>query len=113
MRPRAHTTQPTPSRGGPDAPCQRCLGGANIGGPVFDYNHSAAYVTDVLGLAATYGQTQAQTVGSGTAGRVVVDWALAQVGTPYAWGGERPASASTVLALFKPPTKQLVSPFLG
>jgi cell wall-associated NlpC family hydrolase len=63
-------------------------GGANLSGAVFDYNHSAAYVTDVLNLAATYGQTQAQTVASGTAGGVAVDWALAQVGTPYVWGGE-------------------------
>lgn len=63
-------------------------GGANLSAAVFDYNHSAAYVTDVLNLAATYGQTQAQTVASGTAGGVAVDWALAQVGTPYVWGGE-------------------------
>lgn len=64
--------------------------GANLSGAVFDYNHSAAYVTEVLNLAATYGQTQAQTVATGTAGGAAVDWALAQVGTPYIWGGETP-----------------------
>ncbi|MGH9017284.1 MAG: C40 family peptidase [Acidimicrobiales bacterium] len=64
--------------------------GANLSGAVFDYNHSQAYVTEVLGLAQSYGQTQAQTVAAGTAGGIAVDWALAQVGTPYIWGGETP-----------------------
>jgi cell wall-associated NlpC family hydrolase len=57
---------------------------------VFAYNHASWYVTEVLSLAQTYGQTQAQTVATGTAGGVAVDWALAQVGTPYIWGGEQP-----------------------
>jgi cell wall-associated NlpC family hydrolase len=29
-------------------------------------------------------------VAAGTAGGIAVDWALAQVGTPYIWGGETP-----------------------
>ena len=62
-------------------------GGTHLSSAIFDYNHSAAYVSEVLALAATYGQTQSQTVASGTAGGVAVDWALAQVGTPYKWGG--------------------------
>jgi cell wall-associated NlpC family hydrolase len=65
-------------------------GGAGISAAIFDYNHSAAYVSQVLALAASYGQTQAQTVASGTAGGIAADWALAQVGTPYIWGGETP-----------------------
>ncbi len=64
--------------------------GANISAAVFAYNHSQAYVTEVLDLAQSYGQTQAQTVAAGTAGGIAVDWALAQVGTPYIWGGETP-----------------------
>jgi cell wall-associated NlpC family hydrolase len=64
--------------------------GANLNQAVYDYNHSQAYVTEVLDLAQTYGQTQAQTVAAGTAGGIAVDWALAQVGTPYIWGGETP-----------------------
>ena len=40
--------------------------------------------------ARSYGETQAQTVAAGTAGGVALDWALAQVGTPYIWGGETP-----------------------
>ena len=64
--------------------------GANLDGAIFDYNHASWYVDEVLALAQTYGETEAQTVASGTAGGVAVDWALAQVGTPYIWGGEIP-----------------------
>jgi cell wall-associated NlpC family hydrolase len=64
--------------------------GANLSAAVYDYNHSESYVSEVLDLANTYGQTQAQTVADGTAGGIAVDWALAQVGTPYIWGGETP-----------------------
>ncbi len=64
--------------------------GADLKAAVFAYNHASWYVTEVLDLANTYSQTQAQTVAAGTAGGVAVDWALAQVGTPYIWGGETP-----------------------
>jgi cell wall-associated NlpC family hydrolase len=64
--------------------------GANLNAAVFAYNHSDSYVSQVLALANSYGQTQAQTVATGTAGGIAVDWALAQVGTPYVWGGETP-----------------------
>jgi len=64
--------------------------GAHISAAIFAYNHASWYVGEVLALAQTYGQTQAQTVAAGTAGGVAVDWALAQVGTPYIWGGETP-----------------------
>ena len=64
--------------------------GANLNAAVFAYNHSDTYVSEVLDLAQTYGQTQTQTVAAGTAGGIAVDWALAQVGTPYIWGGEAP-----------------------
>ncbi len=64
--------------------------GANLNAAVFAYNHSDSYVSEVLDLAQTYGQTQAQTVAAGTASGIAVDWALAQVGTPYMWGGETP-----------------------
>jgi cell wall-associated NlpC family hydrolase len=64
--------------------------GANLNAAVYAYNHSQTYVSEVLDLAQTYGQTQAQTVAAGTAGGIAVDWALAQVGTPYIWGGEIP-----------------------
>ena len=64
--------------------------GANLNQAIFAYNHASWYVNEVLALAQTYGQTEAQTVAAGTAGGVAVDWALAQVGTPYIWGGETP-----------------------
>jgi cell wall-associated NlpC family hydrolase len=64
--------------------------GANLNAAVYAYNHSDTYVSEVLDLANSYGETQAQTVAAGTAGGIAVDWALAQVGTPYVWGGETP-----------------------
>ena len=62
--------------------------GVNLDAAVFAYNHSDGYVTEVTELAQSYGQTETQTVASSTAGGIAVDWALAQVGTPYRWGGE-------------------------
>jgi cell wall-associated NlpC family hydrolase len=64
--------------------------GANLNQAIFDYNHATWYVSEVMSLAQTYGQTQAQTIAAGTAGGIALDWALAQVGTPYIWGGETP-----------------------
>jgi cell wall-associated NlpC family hydrolase len=66
--------------------------GANLAGAVFSYNHSDAYVSEVLGLAGTYAQeAQKQTqAAEDTAGVVALHWALAQLGTPYVWGGETP-----------------------
>ena len=65
--------------------------GANLDAAVFDYNHSDAYVTQVLDpRPEPTARPRAQTVAAGTAGGIAVDWALAQVGTPYVWGGETP-----------------------
>jgi cell wall-associated NlpC family hydrolase len=68
-------------------------GGADIAGAVYAYNHSAAYDAQVLALAQSYAGTSADTL-AGTpvsdAGAVAVEWALAQIGTPYIWGGEAP-----------------------
>lgn len=63
---------------------------AGLANAVFAYNHSDAYVNQVINLAASYHAAQAQLVSARTAGGVAVDWALAQVGTPYIWGGETP-----------------------
>ena len=64
--------------------------GADLQAAVLSYNHASWYVAEVLALARSYGQTQAQIVAAGSAGAVAADWALAQVGTPYVWGGETP-----------------------
>lgn len=64
--------------------------GTDVSGAIFSYNHSDSYVSQVLALAQSYGQSEAQTVAAGSAGSVAVDWALAQVGNPYIWGGEIP-----------------------
>jgi cell wall-associated NlpC family hydrolase len=64
--------------------------GADLSAAVFAYDHSDTYVSEVLDLAESYNQTQAQTIAAVTAPGIAVDWALAQVGTPYIWGGETP-----------------------
>ena len=60
---------------------------ATLDRAVYDYNHSAGYVATVLATAGALG------LGSpppGQAGTAAVEYALAQVGTPYRWGGETP-----------------------
>jgi cell wall-associated NlpC family hydrolase len=70
-----------------------CANGAHddtdLSGAIWAYNHSTAYVNEVLGPAATYGQGDLG-ASSAAAATTAVDWALAQVGTPYVWGGETP-----------------------
>lgn len=66
-------------------------GGTDLSGAVYDYNHSASYVKEVLALAQTY--ADASTTSSQlatTAGATAVSWASSQIGTPYVWGGETP-----------------------
>ena len=69
-------------------------GGADLAGAVYAYNHSVAYVNEVLALAQTYAASSpALTTGAisaDNAGAVAVSWALSQIGTPYVWGGETP-----------------------
>jgi cell wall-associated NlpC family hydrolase len=65
-------------------------GGADLAGAVFAYNHSGTYVTQVLSLAQTYTADQANGAARAGAGGIAAEWALAQVGTPYIWGGEAP-----------------------
>jgi cell wall-associated NlpC family hydrolase len=65
-------------------------GGADIARAIFAYNHSEGYVRRVLALAQSYGGASATVVDVAppTAGSVALQWALAQIGTPYVWGGE-------------------------
>ena len=68
-------------------------GGAELPAAVFAYNHSTAYVSQVLTLAQALGPPTTKPA-TGTrpedAGEVAVEWALSQIGTPYVWGGETP-----------------------
>jgi cell wall-associated NlpC family hydrolase len=68
--------------------------GADLPGAIYAYNHSDAYVSQVLTLAQTLAPPQAApvagTAASADAGAVAVEWALSQIGTPYVWGGETP-----------------------
>ena len=57
---------------------------------VFAYNHSDAYVAEVLGLAGALAATNASV---GEAALVAVQFALGQVGIPYGWGAEDPGVA--------------------
>jgi cell wall-associated NlpC family hydrolase len=65
-------------------------GGTDLAGAVFAYDHDQGYVDKVLGLAAAYGEAS---TGAASAGQAAADWALAEVGTPYQWGGETPGVA--------------------
>jgi cell wall-associated NlpC family hydrolase len=68
-------------------------GGADLPGAIFAYNHAASYVRQVLALAQSYGSVTAVTLdASFSAGTVALEWALAQIGTPYVWGGETPGA---------------------
>jgi cell wall-associated NlpC family hydrolase len=58
---------------------------AGISQAVFAYNHSQAYVTDVLAWAARY-----TTPAPGSAVATAIDFAEAQLGKPYQWGAAGP-----------------------
>ena len=53
---------------------------------IWDYNHSWAYVDEVLGWAARYGAPAAG------GGDLAAAWAVGQVGKPYEWGAAGPDS---------------------
>jgi len=55
---------------------------------VFDYNHSAAYVSAVLGRAASYAELSSST--GSALGLEALDAAVGYIGTPYVWGGDAP-----------------------
>ncbi|MFF5010581.1 NlpC/P60 family protein [Streptomyces phaeochromogenes] len=61
--------------------------GRNLRRAIWHYNHSDAYVDQVLKIAAEYAAAPAPT-GAATA---AVTFARAQLGTPYVWGGDGPA----------------------
>ena len=75
---------------------------------LFAYNHSQAYVQQVLAWAALYTETSAapdngtgttdtapvpSLSGGSTVAQAAVAYALSQLGTPYQWGGENPGVA--------------------
>jgi len=69
----------------------------NIADAVYAYNHSQDYVQQVLAWAGLYASTysasaseRATAAGRGSPGvaQAAVAFALAQLGTPYLWGGE-------------------------
>jgi len=70
----------------------------NIPAAVYAYNHSQAYVNEVIAYMNTYTQeadSVAPIAGStgSTAAEDAVTYALGQIGTPYEWGAEDPGVA--------------------
>jgi cell wall-associated NlpC family hydrolase len=72
-----------------------CANGARGGSPagieqaVFAYNHASWYVADVMNQAARYA---AQDTGQPNPAAAAIAFAKAQLGKPYQWGGQGPAS---------------------
>ncbi len=64
--------------------------GADIPGAIYAYNHSNAYVAEVLSYAAAYSAPAPAPAAPTPAAAEAVSYALAQIGTPYRWGGETP-----------------------
>ncbi|MFC9595867.1 NlpC/P60 family protein [Streptomyces sp. NPDC056944] len=66
---------------------------------IYQYNHSTAYVNDVLGWIDRYTQLTTGTNPTGQqptpTARTVINTALAQRGTPYSWGGGNANGPST------------------
>ncbi|HEX3459657.1 MAG TPA: NlpC/P60 family protein, partial [Acidimicrobiales bacterium] len=67
-------------------------GGANIPAAIYAYNHSQSYVSEVLSYAEAYATPAPIAAAPSTAAMVAVNYALAQIGTPYRWGGETPGA---------------------
>lgn len=65
----------------------------NIDQAIYAYNHSEAYVKQVLYWASVYqGQDASETTAApNSAAAVALSFALAQQGVPYVWGGESSA----------------------
>lgn len=67
--------------------------GTNLQGAVYNYNHSSAYVTEVLDLAQSYGQDASTDEPPTDAAATALAYAESQLGTPYQWGTENPGVA--------------------
>jgi cell wall-associated NlpC family hydrolase len=60
---------------------------ATLPAAIYDYNHSTSYVDEVITLAQLLGGENSP---DATAAETAVSYAIAQIGTPYQWGGEEP-----------------------
>ncbi|MHB1533230.1 MAG: C40 family peptidase [Acidimicrobiales bacterium] len=65
-------------------------GAADIPRAIYAYNHSRTYVAQVLSDAASFAAPSPAAAAPGPAAAIAVSYALAQIGTPYRWGGETP-----------------------
>lgn len=76
----------------------------DLPGAIWSYNHSSAYVDEVLALARRYA-VEARSAGAaqGAAVEAVLAFARSQLGVPYLWGGASPAGwdcSGLVMAAF-------------
>ncbi|EQD70372.1 NLP/P60 protein, partial [mine drainage metagenome] len=88
-----------------DLCCQRGGQRRNLSASVFAYNHSQSYVAEVLALASSYSQTQAQTVAAGTAGGSLSTGPSLKSALHTFGAARPPASASTAPGWSRPPTR--------
>jgi cell wall-associated NlpC family hydrolase len=77
-----------------------CANGArnntDLAAALYSYNHSPAYVAQVLAQGALYAQmfgTDSSSQAGAAVAVVAVAYAETQIGTPYRWGGETPGLA--------------------
>jgi cell wall-associated NlpC family hydrolase len=66
---------------------------ADLEAAIFAYNHSAAYVAQVLDLAQSYGEAVSANGPLSAAAATALAYAESQLGTPYQWGAEDPGVA--------------------
>lgn len=65
-------------------------GGPDLAAAVWQYNHSDAYVRQVLAIARSYAAAAAPSDAADAAAKAVA-FARQQLGVPYLWGGDGPA----------------------
>ncbi len=63
-------------------------GGVDIPAAIYAYNHSSTYVAQVLSYAAAFAAPAPAAIAPSSAAAKAVSYTLAQIGTPYRWGGE-------------------------
>jgi cell wall-associated NlpC family hydrolase len=77
--------------------CANGAGRGEVSTAIFDYNHSTAYVQQVLAQARTYTTVPASATGScasvqpsDAAALAAIVFSCQQLGQPYVWGGNGP-----------------------
>lgn len=64
----------------------------DLRGAIWNYNHADWYVDKVLAQAQNYGIAARVGLAPSAAAQKAIDFAMAQLGLPYVWGGDGPAA---------------------